>query len=172
LLLAGAAWNRFRLTPAIVAGGAGASRQLRLAIGIELAIVAIILGLVAAWRFTPPPRALALSAAKPVLLHIHTARAMADVKFEPGHAGLVRAEIIIMTGDFGGLDAKEVQLTLEDGAAEIEPVVRSAAKGADAIWRVERFPIPQGGRWRVRVDILVNDFEKITLEDAIALRER
>ena len=30
--------------------------------------------------------------------------------------------------------------------------------------------MPHGGRWTVRVDILVNDFEKITLEDVIALR--
>ncbi|MEJ0078489.1 MAG: copper resistance protein CopC [Alphaproteobacteria bacterium] len=172
LLLIVAAWNRFRLTPAIAAGAERERRQLRLAICIELAIALIILGLVAAWRFTPPPRALLLAAAKPALLHIHTPRAMADVTFEPGHAGVVRMDIAILTGDFAALEAKEVQLTLEDAATGIEPISRPAAKGPDAVWRVEGFLIPHGGRWNVRVDILVNDFEKITLEDAIALRAR
>jgi copper transport protein len=167
-----AAWNRFRLRPAIAAGLQGARRQLRFAIAIELAIALIILGLVAAWRFTSPPRALALAATKPALLHIHTAQAMADVTFEPGHAGLVRVDITLLTGDFGALDAQEVQLALEDPVRRIEPISRPAAKGSDAIWRVEGFPVPHGGSWNVRVDILVNDFEKITLEDAIALRDR
>ena len=33
----------------------------------------VILGLVATWRFTPPPRALVAAAAEPVSVHMHTA---------------------------------------------------------------------------------------------------
>src|SRR5205807_2817307 len=112
-------------------------------------------------------RALAVAAARPALLHIHTARAMADVRFEPGRAGAVAASIVIMTGDFGGLDAKEVTLAIENRAAGVEAISRPAMKGADAVWRVEKLPIPQNGRWRVSLDILVNDFEKVQLEGAI-----
>ena len=172
LLLLLAAWNRFRLTPAIAAGRDAARRRLRRTIAIELAIMAVVLGLVAAWRFTPPPRALAIAAAQPAFVHIHTAEAMAEVTLQPGHAGPVRADIIIMNGDFGGLDAKEVQLTIENAAAGIEAISRPATKGADAIWRVEQFPIPRGGRWDVRVDILVNDFEKVRLDGQIDIRGR
>ena len=172
LLLMLAAWNRFRLTPAIAAGSDEAPRRLRRTIAIELAIMAVVLGLVAAWRFTPPPRALAIAAAQPAFVHIHTAEAMAEVTLQPGHAGLVRADIIIMNGDFGGLDARQVELTIENAAAGIEAISRPATKGADAIWRVEQFPIPRGGRWDVRVDILVNDFEKVRLDGQIDIRGR
>ena len=172
LLLMLAAWNRFRLTPAVAAGSDAARGRLRRTIAIELAVMAVVLALVAAWRFTPPPRALAIAAAQPAFVHIHTAEAMAEVTLQPGHAGPVRADIIIMNGDFEGLDAKEVQLTIENAAAGIEAISRPATKGADAIWRVEQFPIPRGGRWDVRVDILVNDFEKVRLDGQIDIRAR
>jgi len=170
VLLALAAWNRLQWTPAVTAGQAGARRGLRRAIAVELVIVALVLGLVASWRFTPPPRALALAAATPAQLHIHTADAMADVQFDPGRAGVVRASIIIMTGDFGGLDAKELTLTIANKAVGVERISRAAVKGADAVWRVDNLVIPQAGRWDVRLDILVDDFHKIVLEDAIEIR--
>jgi len=129
LLLALAAWNRFRATPAIRADVAGARRRLQRTILAELILVMCIFGLVASWRFTPPPRALAAAAAQPTQLHIHTAEAMADIRFEPGHAGIVRASIVIMTGDFGSLDAKEVQLSIANKAAGIEAISRPARRG-------------------------------------------
>ena len=172
LLLMLAAWNRFRFTPAVAAGHDAARHHLRRTIAIELAIMTVVLGLVAAWRFTPPPRALAIAAAQPAFVHIHTAEAMAEVTLQPGHAGVVRADIIIMNGDFDGLDARQVELTIENAAAGIEAISRPATKGADAIWRVEQFPIPRGGRWDVRVDILVNDFEKVRLDGQIDIRAR
>lgn len=170
LLLALAAWNRFRATPAAVADAAGARRQLQRTIIAEMILVICIFGLVASWRFTPPPRALAVAAVQPGLLHIHTAEAMADIRFEPRDAGTARASIVIMTGDFHGLDAKDVQLTIENRAAGVEAISRPAVKGNDAVWRAEHVPIPQGGRWDVRLDILVDDFRKIILEGRVDLR--
>lgn len=166
LLLALAAWNRFRLTPAIMDGLGPPRRLLVRSIAVEMVIVAAILGLVATWRFTPPPRALiAVSAAKPAHLHIHTAKAMADVTFDPGRAGLVRADIALMTGDFGALDAKEVRLTLENKAAGIEAISRAATKGDDAVWHVPQILVPAAGVWSVEVEILIDDFDQITLAD-------
>jgi copper transport protein len=169
LALALAAWNRVRLTPAVAADLDQSRPQLRRSIFAELAIMAIVLALVASWRFTPPPRALALADAKPAHTHIHTAKAMADVTLTPGHSGQVRVEIIIMNGDFGGLDAKEVQLILENREAGIEAIARPATKGTDAVWRIDQFPIPRDGPWDVRIDILVNDFEKIQLDGRIGI---
>ena len=141
-------------------------------IGVEIAIVVFILGLVAAWRFTPPPRALVIASAKSALVHIHTAAAMADVTFEPARAGMVQASIVIMRGDFGGLDAREVRLTLDNKSADIEAISRPATKGSDNIWRIPQLPIPIGGRWNIHVEILINDFEKVTLEDQVDIRNR
>jgi copper transport protein len=172
ILLAIAAWNRFRLTRPVMAGKDRPRHQLRRAIFAEIGIVVIILALVAAWRFTPPPRALAIAEERPARVHIHTATAMVDLTVEPGHAGIVRASIAIMTGDFGGLDAKEVQLTMENKVIGIEPIVRPAKKDSDGLWRVDQLPIPSAGRWDIRVDILINDFEKTILDGEINIAGR
>jgi copper transport protein len=172
VLLSVAAWNRFRLTEAVIAGATKPRRELARLIGIEIAIVVAVLGLVAAWRFTPPPRALVIASAKPALVHIHTAAAMANVTFEPARAGMVQASIVIMRGDFGGLDAREVRLTLDNKTADIEAISRPATKGSDNIWRIPQLPIPTGGRWNIHVEILINDFEKVTLEDHVDIRNR
>jgi copper transport protein len=171
-LLAVAGWNRFRLTAEVIAGSMKPRRMLVRLIGVEIAIVVAILGLVAAWRFTPPPRALVIASAKPALVHIHTAAAMADVTFEPARAGMVQASIVIMRGDFGGLDAREVRLTLDNKSADIEAISRPATKGSDNIWRIPQLPIPTGGRWKMQVEILISDFEKVTLEDQVDIRNR
>ncbi len=172
VLLVVAAWNRFRLTAAVIAGATKPRRMLVRLIGVEIAIVFAVMGLVAAWRFTPPPRALVIASAKSALVHIHTDAAMADVTFEPGRAGMVQASIVIMRGDFGGLDAREVGLTLDNKSADIEAISRPATRGSDNIWRIMQLPIPTGGRWNVQVEILINDFEKVTLEGRVDIRNR
>src|SRR5262249_33928618 len=80
IVLALAAANRYRLVPRFETGGAAAARPLATAIGFELAIALLILGLVALWRFTPPPRALAVAA--PISLHLHGEKAMAEIEIE------------------------------------------------------------------------------------------
>ena len=42
---------------------------------------------------------------------------------------------------------------------------RPATLGADGYWHVRDVPLPYPGRWHMRIDALVTDFEKITLED-------
>ena len=97
---------------------------------------------------------------------------MADVTFEPARAGMVQASIVIMRGDFGGLDAKEVRLTLDNKTADIEAISRPATKGSDNVWRISQLPIPAGGRWNMQVDILITDFEKLTLTEQVEIRGR
>lgn len=168
VLLALAALNRTVLTGRAVSGEPRACRQLRGSIAAELVLVAIILGLVAAWRFTPPPRALALARAVPALVHIHTDRMMADLKLTPGRAGPVTATIVVMRGDFTPLVPKEVTLILSQAAAGIEPIRRVAVL-RDEVWQVDGLTLPASGRWQVRVDALVSDFEKVMLEDAVEI---
>jgi copper transport protein len=170
VLFALAAHNRWRLTRPAEAGDAGATRQLVRSIAAETAIVLLIFAVAACWRFTPPPRALALAAAQPASTHIHTAKAMADVSIAPGHAGPVNASVFIMNGDFDPLEAKEVTLVLTFPAAGIEPIRRPAFKPGDGTWRVEGLVLPLAGTWRVRLDILISDFEMVQLEGEIHIR--
>ena len=75
-LLGLAAVNRWRLTPALTGReGRGAARWLARSIGAEMVLAAVILGLVAGWRFTPPPRTQPAGRPAPVRVHIHTERA-------------------------------------------------------------------------------------------------
>ncbi len=116
------------------------------------------------------PRALEEAAAVPASVHIHTEKAMAEVTMTPGHAGPMAATIVVMTGDFGPLDAKEIALVLSNPSAGIEQIKRQARKSDDGIWRVDDLTLPVPGQWTVRVDILVSDFERFRIEDRIDIR--
>ena len=70
-----------------------------------------------------------------------------------------------MNGDGSLLAAKEATLTLSLPERGIEPLERRARLGADGYWHVRNVPMPSAGRWHLRVDALISDFQKITLED-------
>lgn len=169
MLLVLAAWNRWRLT-ARAASNDAAKRSLVRSIAAETVIVLVILALAAGWRFTPPPRALAEAAAQPASIHIHTADAMADLVVTPGRVGVVDVSAIIMTGDFGPLEAKEVTFVFANPTAGIEPFRRAATRPGDGSWRADGVMLPLPGAWSVRIDILVSDFELIRLNGEITIR--
>src|SRR5262249_3173936 len=149
------------------AGGAAAARPLTVSLALELALALAILGLVALWRFTPPPRALAAPTA--ISLHIHGEKAMAEIALERQDGQGVRAELLVLDGEFRPLAAKEVTLVLANPAAGIEPMRRAAAPAGENRWRIDDLRIPLAGRWRLAVEILVSDFDKVTVEDAVTL---
>jgi copper transport protein len=166
VLLGLAALNRLRLTPALVRDEKAAP-ALKRSILLECALVLAIFAVVAGWRFTPPPRTIVPET--PLAIHIHTDKAMFQVLVSPGKAGIDDFVLQLMTGEATPLTAKEVTLTLSLPERGIEPMERSAELGPDGNWHVRRVELPFAGRWHVRIDALVTDFEKITLEDALEL---
>jgi copper transport protein len=60
-------------------------------------------------------------------------------------------------------------LVFSNPDAGIEPVRRAAVREDDARWRLDDLPIQLAGRWRLRVELLISDFEKVVLEDDIEL---
>jgi copper transport protein len=171
VLLAFAALNRFRLTPALQSGSQN-TRPLVRSIGFEIAVVVGILALVAGWRFTPPPRSLAAAVRPPLALHIHSDRAMFQVLISRSRTGTDDFVLQIMAGDATPLQAKEVSLFLSLPAKGIEPLERKATRDSDGIWTVTGVPIPFPGLWRIRVDALITDFEKVTLEEELEVPAR
>ena len=167
VLLALGGLNRYALTPHVVAGDPNAATRLVTSIKLEIAIVAVVLGLVAMWRFTPPPRAALAVAASPVQVHLHAAAAMADLRFEPVSAGTRTVVIALWNGNFAPLAAKAVTLVLSRPDAAIEPLHMQAAHVGETTWRIESLAVPLRGRWRVAVEILVDDFEKRTVRDDV-----
>ncbi|MGE9010557.1 copper resistance protein CopC [Leptospira interrogans] len=169
VLLGLATLNRYRLTPA-VAADPGNTRPLIGSILMECVVVVGILAVVAGWRFTPPPRVLAAAVQAPLAIHIHTETAMAQVSISPGKVGSDDFVLQLMTGDFGALSAKEATLTLSLPERGIEPFEREAMRGPDGSWHVRGVPLPLAGRWHMRIDALVTDFEKVTLEGDFDVR--
>jgi copper transport protein len=164
VLLSLAALNRFRLTPAL-ASGPHNSRPLARSILAECAVMLAILAVVAGWRFTPPPRALAAAVVTPLAVHIHTDNAMFQILISPAAVGADSFVLQLMHGDGSPLMAKEAALFLSLPERGIEPLERKATLGADGYWHVSDVPLLFPGRWHLRVEALVTDFEEISLED-------
>lgn len=169
LLFAFATVNRFTLTPAVKARAPGAAAVLARSVRIELVLTLTIFCLAAGWRFTPPPRSLLLAAAAPVSVHIHTAKAMAIVEIEPGRAGPIEVTLELMAGDFTPIAPKEVVVSFSNAEAGIEPIRRMATAVDDLHWRTDVPLPPVPGTWRVKVELLIGDFEQITLEGEVRL---
>jgi len=126
-------------------------------------VATAILLLVAGWRFTPPPRTLVPET--PLAVHIHGDQAMFQVLISPGKVGTDSFVLQLMHDDGSPLSAKEAALSLSMPDRGIEAIERPAALGPDGFWHVRDVPLPVAGRWHMRIDALVTDFEKVTLED-------
>jgi copper transport protein len=105
-----------------------------------------------------------MAAAAPLAIHIHTEHAMFQVLISPGTVGTDSFVLQLMSGDGTLLRVKEATLFVSLPERGIEPLQRKATPGADGYWHVDDVPIPQPGRWHVRIDALT-DFQNITLED-------
>ena len=150
-VLALAVVNRYVLTPRVALGEATVPRRLARNAVTECVIALVVFGLVAAWRFTPPPRSLLAAAGAPVHVHIHDSQAMADIQFAPPDGGGRRVTVSVLDGQFGPLAAKEVTLFLSKPESGIERLRLPATHVEGATWRIDNAPIPVAGRWQVRV---------------------
>jgi copper transport protein len=79
----------------------------------------------------------------------------------------------VLDGAYQPLAVKEVTLVLANPAAGIEPMRRIAthaeASAGVSIWRIDDLRIPVAGRWNLRVELLVGDFDKVMIEDTVTL---
>lgn len=162
VLLLLAARHRYRLTPAL-ARDPKVSRSLSRSIALECAVAVILLAIVAGWRFTPPPRSFVAEA--PLMVHIHTDKAMFQVLVSPARVGLDNFALELMDEDGSPLSAKEAKLILSMPERGIEGIERTASLGNDGSWHVAGVPLNVPGRWHMRIDALVSDFQEISLED-------
>jgi copper transport protein len=170
LLFTLAAINRFILTPAYRRRESASTRQFARSVRMEVVLVCAILAVAALWRFTPPPRTLAAVAAAPASVHMHAGTSMVELTVTPGRAGPVRASIHLMGADLAPLEPKEVSLALSNPDAGIEPIRRAAVRAGPGTWEVDGLLLLPPGRWAARVDLLISDFEKRTIEGTVELR--
>lgn len=162
LLLALAGTNRLRLGPAVLLGMPGAAAALRRSVTAEILLGIVIVGLASGFRLTPPPRAIE-AAALEAYVHLHGPTVMADVTLRPGRAGANEAEIDLMTPEGDEVAPLDVRLSFADPVRGIEPIRIDMTRDGGR-WRAASVQLPAGGHWVVRAEVLVSDFEKVTLE--------
>ena len=167
LVLLLACVNRFVLTPRFQRDAAAGRRPLLFSIAGEAALVLIILGLVAAWRFTPPPRAFVPP--QPILVHLHGERAIVNVDVAMSRSERRDMTITITDAHEKPLGEREVTVTLSKPEAGIEGIRRNAERAEAGSWRISDLRLPIGGVWRLRIVILISDFDRITLESGVEL---
>jgi len=164
LLLGLGALNRYALVPRLDTVG---PRLLLRSMAVELGLAVAILGLVGLWRFTPPPRALA--ATETSYIHLHGAPAMAQIDLTPERDRGAAVNIEVSDDDFQPIAVKEVALVIWKPSEGIEPIRREAVPAGEGMWRIAGLRIPVGGVWRMRVEVLIDDFHKSMLEDNVEL---
>ena len=163
--------NRALFTPAVLAGEPGALQLLRRSIRFEAALALAILIVVSGWRLTPPPSALGAPQERAFQIHAHGAQAMASLTIKPARVGPVSVRIEPKAADLSPLTVQEVDVSLTPEGEGLAPLRRKARAlaGANA-WVIDDLTIPAPGVWRIRIDLLVDDFTRAQLEAAISLR--
>ncbi|WP_117195173.1 copper resistance CopC/CopD family protein [Rhizobium terrae] len=171
LLFALAAVNRWKLTRRSERGEQSAIHLLVRSMAAETMLLLLIFGVAATWRFTPPPRVLMaerIDTGWTAVAHLQNSKALAEVKFTPGRAGAVTISAAIVRSDGDVLDPQEVTVVLSKPDAGIEPIRRRAGKGPEG-WAVPDIVLPLPGRWAIRLDVIVSDFEITRLEGEIEI---
>jgi copper transport protein len=164
--------NRLLLTPRVRRGDAAALRWLRLSLGGEIALVLAIFAVVALWQFTPPPRQMAAASAQSpagLRLQAHGPRGMAHLVVTPARPGPVQVAISVMDVQSRPWEVQAVELVLVDPQGRIEPIRRDAHRLTATTWQVDQLAIPAPGRWELQLDLLVSDFDKVSLHTSVEL---
>ncbi|MGA0585211.1 MAG: CopD family protein, partial [Castellaniella sp.] len=176
-LLVIAAFNRWQCTGSALAGDAAARWRLRRGILLETVVAVVLLGVVSLWRFTPPPRSLdaaAVDIPEDTLVRRHAhAPASFTLSGDRAQATVTRSGAtwsVLLTDRAGKpFAAQGLTLALSNPQAGIEPLRREARRLADGRWHAETgsLPSPGIGHLRLGLEILVDDFDQVTLEEPL-----
>jgi copper transport protein len=170
-----ASWNRWVLTAPAARGDLVSRTHMQGTIAVELFLIFAVLGLVSGWRFTPPPRALALAeatraeATQAASLEAHLTGQegiAADATLTPRPAGTFAAQIVL-SQDGAPLAAKGVVVALSQPALGIEPVKTMATLSPDGVWTASEIFVPVAGMWTLELQIRVSDFKLARLKTEV-----
>jgi copper transport protein len=168
-LLGLAALNRSALTPGTARTRPGMVRALRLTLAADLALAAGVLAVTSTFPFSPPPRA--LTDQEPGISVVASGRqGQAMLTLVPGRPGANRLQAGVADRDGAPLTAREASFAWSLPAAGIEPIHVAAALPLPGLVVADSVVLPQPGWWHLRLDLLVDDFTKLTYEGEINVR--
>jgi copper transport protein len=94
----------------------------------------------------------------------------AEFALASAHSGINSAQIELLNSSGASIQANEVTLMAANPSAGVEPIRRTAEATGPGTWCINDLLLVPAGRWSIRVDALVSDFEKATFETVITLR--
>jgi copper transport protein len=174
-LLALAAFNRQRLTPSLAREPERARLRLRQTIAVETGLVAAVLAVTAIVAHTPPPmaelharhaeRRSAVAIRAPerdelVVVANEERGYVAKIVLSPARAGPNGVAVELWGPDGRQPVPLEVAMEVSLPDAKVEPLVRVLNADGHKRYVAEGFALPLAGRWSVRLDVLVTDFDK------------
>jgi len=175
-LLGLAVLNRWMLTPALLAGKAGAARWLRRSLGLDLLLAAAVVAMTASLGAVPPPRSLASGHAARAAHH-HEAHAYTTrveipqgrlvLVATPARAGPNRIDLRLMDPVGQPLDALAAELRLSLPDQGVEALRVEAGRQGIGHFVAPAASLPLAGVWHVQADLLVDDFTKLTFRTRI-----
>ncbi|ANK93853.1 copper resistance CopD superfamily protein (plasmid) [Rhizobium sp. N6212] len=163
-----AAYNRFWLTGATLAGDAVARRRLRRSIAFEIVLAVAIIGAAGLWRFAGPGQADAADVTPIASVHLHADSAMAQLELEAEPNGTGKIHVAVMAPDFGALDPRQVVLRLKKPDSEIEPMKFELARAAQGGWETSGLPVRDPKSWLADLEVLIDDFHSVHLEGSLS----
>ena len=169
ILFAVASWNRWVLTAPAAVGNKRAIKSMRRGIVGEIVLSVMILALVGAWRFTPPPRALAAQAASAVEMMLQDKTLSVAMVIGRARVGTTDFDITIMQADRLPLEAKAVRVTMRPPGPDLAPITRQAETVSQGRWRVSNMSIPVSGTWSLQVEVRVSDFQLVKLNRQVEI---
>jgi copper transport protein len=159
-MLALAALNKWRLVPGLSAGAAAMAR-LRRSIALEAALALAVIAATTALTSVPPPTG-AHSPLDGVAAKTVSAKAGALdllLTVAPSQPGVNTLDLAITSGG-KPREVLEVTLHLERPDLGIQEITRSMQRVGLGRYRLEGPELALAGAWRIRIDLLVSDFEK------------
>jgi copper transport protein len=167
VLLAVAAYNRFRLMPGLRSNG---KSSLLKTIRLEIALAGLVLILTAVLSHTPPS-AVASSNQASTYTQTHKTGYRVSLDITPAHRGANQIALMLYDPNGAVRSDKEIAIDFSLPSISIEGLRREIKADNDAgIYKLERIDFPRDGRWRATIEVLVSDFEKIRFEMDLSIR--
>ncbi|WP_448192343.1 copper resistance CopC/CopD family protein [Azospirillum sp. sgz301742] len=170
--------NRLWLTPALDHSGRAAVAALRRSVWTEVVFAVLALLLTALFPLTPPPRALAgpevanggeADRNRGYRAAITQGGRMAMVEVVPARPGRNRVRVHLHGPDGVPFATTEAALEWELPAAGVAPLRRTLPATGPGEVGAEDIEMPIAGRWTLRLDVLIDDFDKAVFRTEIPI---
>lgn len=177
-MLALAAFNKSRLTPALMQGQPQAAPRLGSTIRAELVLGAAILLATAMLGQVAPPRALAEQAASragttgsgsTVSRMVMVGAQMAEISVSPAHPGANRITVTLTKADGTPMTPEDVSAWISDRTLGIEAERHRAVRLRPGCYLITA-PLPITGNWTIEIDALVTDFQEVAFVTEVPVR--